>query len=164
MRVAMLGSDYRYAAMPTYSQANGRGYVSGVVKPGSLNGTMMGASEPATDQDVQEIYAIMAANPQANDGKGMTWDQALAQWQSQKGTSKVVQITETANSILESLAKGFITVKQAIDQASASGDTTTAMQVQSAVGWKQYLPWMIVGGAGLVAILLIMGTRKRRSR
>lgn len=174
MKLSMLGSDYRYGFAPSasYSRANGRGYVSPLgADPSfsrSTNPSLYDAVNMWLDSypnkwpssttqtsllTLAELYKVTPAE---------LYNAIMAE-KSKERASALQSGLNTANSIIDALSKGVISVTEAVRAAKGlTGSERDA--ADDAIGkfqFEQYLPWIIGGGALIVGMFLIAGTRKR---
>lgn len=150
MNLAMLGGSYSYQ-IPTYTKANGRGYISGI-------GSSLGYIDPATGQEFE--------GPP-------TREQYEAQW----GSKSEAEKKETARRMLEQgteAATAFFKMIQSFSPSEREKARAAALAAEAQRGsggeavdkfdWTDYTPWLIGGGVALLGLLMIAGTRKRRRR
>jgi len=180
MNLSMLGSDYRYAFEPvsgdSYVKANGCGYVQGsyglgdslqdaaddwIGTYGNMNlstGEVRVIPKSAYDTSVEtkaKTYGVRQKD---------LYDRIISTVNKIKSSLRVTTTTTGLNnvsSILDSLSKGVISVAEAI-AASKGLSKKDQDKIKDEIGLAAYLPWIIGGGAVLVGLFMVMGTRKAR--
>ena len=161
MPVTMLGSDYSYSLSP---------YARG----GSTLGVDYGALQKASD-DWSRNYASRNLTSGQLLMPTSSSDNSIVKAASANGVSptdlynyimKIPSGTSTtkpspqAQSIINSILRGLITAKEALEAAKGLTQSDRAA-VQEAVAAKtDYTPWIIGGGAVVIALLFIVGTRR----
>jgi len=184
MNLSMLGNDYRYAFEPvsgdSYVKANGCGYVQGAYGLGDESMGIYSASDAALAWYGSNVGKPLP--PSASDLTFINWYQRnvatfhpeilpsaiLSEIKKLRGaerTENLVNGLKTANDVISALSKGVITVADAY-KASKGMSASDQKTIQDKIGFggmiQANLPWIIGGGAVLVGVAMVMGTRKAR--
>jgi hypothetical protein len=175
MRLSMLGESFPYAFAPagmgaSYRRANGSGYINGTLggdtpaqlaaqawmsEPSHIGKTPSSATDYAFSNWVDSYNTFTS-------GTKVTAGEVYSAIKSYTTGAKVAQFSTGVQTIMDSALKGLTTVADAIAKIKASG--APPQEQQAAIGklqFQQMLPWIIGGGAVLVGLFLVMGTRRR---
>jgi len=187
MKLSMLGHDYRYGFAPVsdgYARANGSGYVRGINR--GLSGYMDGSSVVHSAKDAASAYLLLYPGKIPTSASDYPFSKfmedynsvhrgpsdpvvsssaALSEIKSLSRAEKLENFSQNIQTIIGGVASGVKTIAGAIEEIKGSGASEgEKKQAISYLQWKQYLPWMIGGGAVLIGLFLVMGTRRRLRR
>jgi hypothetical protein len=152
----MLGHNYQYAFAPAQGmsgtlRANGRGYVSGLGAS-----TTVAYSSLNADQRNQ-VATYMASHPTLTDDQAAT--ELFGGGSSSIDWTKVTGNVSQATDALAKMGLSIVQITNALRGRYPQQDIDTET---NKLKMMQYLPWAIGGGAILIGLFLVMGTRRRR--
>jgi hypothetical protein len=160
MPVTMLGSDYTYSLSPYARGGSTLGIDYGALQRASDDWSRNYASRNASGQVLMPVSSSDNSIVKAAAANGVSpTDLYNYIMKIPLGTS-TVQPSSQAKSIIDSVLRGIMTVKEALEAAKGLTQTDKKAVEDALAAKTDYTPWIIGGGAVLVALLFIVGTRR----